>query len=384
MKVKLTEHQFRRVILKEELNMNIVPSSGGDKPDPDNFYANKKPAPGHPKFWWDFKDEIYPYQHKNSLKGEAKAANIKKVEEMLKDMEVYSNEALEKSKKDYLDYYSNPAVINKFKNKKNVKKLLEKIKQITIIPHIEEKEGIKNGQIIKISSGLDNAWGYITPDDFMTIHLNLYRFFFGGRSRDLDETVIHEMGHSVGFILEELGETPFKKTQKEKDLGYKGESYEKSSTENYARMQVLRRMLKLDPWKETGDSIVLKWLDKVKKGEIKYKPIVPSANSILWSKGKEPGTLVMDISEELYDKITSWPPKTGSQMVGILSLVVGLGHLLANYATLSLNCKFPLWKDCKIVIDMNKIAGLNKEMVQKNKKGKRLPTIADLSQTPTA
>jgi len=95
------------------------------------------------------------------------------------------------------------------------------------------------------------------------------------------KTLIHEIGHLIDFELKKLGEKTIynsdhkcdgvkKFDNKKRDEYSSTTEYVESNTENYARLQVIRKVLNLNPI-ETPQSFIDKFFNKLQSRELKFQ-----------------------------------------------------------------------------------------------------------------
>jgi Rad3-related DNA helicase len=136
----------------------------------------------------------------------------------------------------FTDFYKNPQSISKFRNKSNVDKLLKEINKVKVITHLKNDD-----------PNLNDSWGYVFTNNLYTIYINYFNFFNNKVNANIYDTILHEMGHLIDFQLRRLGEIPsymepsILRPQSEPDF------YIISREEDYARIQRLRNIFKLNP-----------------------------------------------------------------------------------------------------------------------------------------
>lgn len=154
----------------------------------------------------------------------------------------------------YIDFYKDPQSVSKFRNKINVDRLINEIKKIKVTTYLKND-----------NPNLNDSWGYVFSNDLYNIYINYFNFFNGRVNANIYDTILHEMGHLIDFILRKLGETPsymepsLLRPQSEPDL------YIISREEDYARIQRLRNIFELNPigtYDEIADKINLFILNK--------------------------------------------------------------------------------------------------------------------------
>lgn len=146
------------------------------------------------------------------------------------------NEDLNKCINYFTEYYKNPQNLSKFKNESNIDKLINEINKVKIVTYFK-----------KYDNDLDTSWGYIYTTDLYTIHINYFNFFNNKVNANVYDTILHEMGHLIDFMLRSLSEIPsfF-------EIGHMRpksipDQYIISREEDYARIHRLRNIFKLNP-----------------------------------------------------------------------------------------------------------------------------------------
>jgi len=169
----------------------------------------------------------------------------------------------------YIDWLSKSDTQKKLKNSKS----LEKIKTV-----------IYNAIIIGITEPLQKGWtsskgatAFVFDDESNHIHY----FVDGDLQSDerILKTLIHEIGHLIDFQLKKLGEKTIygndhkcdgvSKVDRRGDDYTSSNTYVEQGTENYARLQVIRKTLGLNPI-ETSQSFIDKFFKKLQSRELKF------------------------------------------------------------------------------------------------------------------
>ena len=177
-------------------------------------------------------------------------------QEVLK-IQNYVNSLKEKTINYFLNFYSNPNTVSKFKNKNNVEALKSFIKTIKVKLNNSPQN---NPQ--------PNAQGYVNSKDPSTLYLNLYTFWTGKISITMSEVMDHEIGHSISGYLKTLGETSTQSSQGYYKPEDEKDNYIASNEETYTRIQRLRSILGLKG-NEDGVTIMNNIYSQFKNGMFK-------------------------------------------------------------------------------------------------------------------
>jgi hypothetical protein len=146
------------------------------------------------------------------------------------------NKDLKKCVDYFIEFYKNPQSIAKFKNKSNVDKLVNEIKKVKVITHLKNDD-----------PNLNDSWGYVYINDLYKIYINYFNFFNDKINANIYDTILHEMGHLIDFQLRRLGESPsYMEPSVLRPLS-EPDRYIISREEDYARIQRLRNIFKLNP-----------------------------------------------------------------------------------------------------------------------------------------
>lgn len=165
----------------------------------------------------------------------------------------------DKVKNYYLQHFSKPETIDKFKNKNNIDKIKKYIPTIKYILYSE-------------NSGVG---GFVNQNKPGIINLNTNNLirdikgFVTSKGTYLYDTILHEMGHLIDFKLQELGENTIAKSSGYyKPTGGK-DDYVFSDVETYARVQRLRETLGLNP-NANGEEIKKKLIEFIKLKKLTF------------------------------------------------------------------------------------------------------------------
>ena len=244
-----------------------------------NHYLNEVPDEGWTHFWkrWgELSDEDFETEFGKS-KEKYKTA--------------FENEvrtAKQNAVKYYKDYYSekNPDVIEKFKKRKRLsltgdtlKVLHRKLDKLSSKDSSHELHYPNEKTFFSlITKKPSSSWGYVKPPK-EKVHILLYNFL-NPEIKDWTDTlygvVVHEIGHIIDLILKKRLKKPYtkikvddifnKKDTKKDQEGYK---YIMNHQETYARIQNFRRIFDIT-YNISPEELANLWMDKVKKGEIKF------------------------------------------------------------------------------------------------------------------
>jgi len=149
-----------------------------------------------------------------------------------------------KAKSYYINHFSKPETINKFNKKDNISIIKN------FIPTIGYKPFVERGT---------NKHGYVAQNKPKTINLNLYTLITKNgntitpNGSMLYDTILHEMGHSIDFKLQSLGEKTISSSSGYYQPTDGKDNYVQSDIETYARIQRLREVLKLSPTANGGE-----------------------------------------------------------------------------------------------------------------------------------
>lgn len=164
-----------------------------------------------------------------------------------------------KVKNYYLQHFSKPETINKFKNKNNIDKIEKFIPTIKYILYSEN--GKTNGFVNKSKPGIINLNTYkllVKRNGLITSNGTL-----------LYDTILHEMSHSIDFKLQELGENTIAKSSGYYNSTGGKDDYVFSDLETYARVQRLREVLSLNP-NANGEEIKKKLIEFIKLKKLTF------------------------------------------------------------------------------------------------------------------
>ena len=278
----ILSHSDKPILEAAEIKHN--PMESGEEINTDlgkNHYLNETPDEGWSYFWesWNnFSDEEF-----NTEFGKSK-----------EDYKTIFENEVRKAKKKAIEYYKNyyshknPDVIAKFKKRgifslpidilKILKKRLDKIgesdKKVEI--YYTDKETKRANLISNIGRGLEGSWGFAKPWR-NKVYINLHNFSnpnMSGWEDSIYNTMVHEIGHVISFILFRLGKKPYKKIKVDnifdkKDTKNPDVKYVLKDIETHARLQVLRQVLGVTTNLTTREWIDL-WMEAVNNGDIKF------------------------------------------------------------------------------------------------------------------
>jgi len=249
----------------------------------------------------------------------------------------YVNEQLKKSTEWFTEYYSNPEVHKKFRNKSNPVHLINGLKRVKVVVNTKPS-----------GSEVDEAWGWIYTNNLYTIYINFYNFFNGRIDASVYETIVHEMGHLVDFQLRSLGERPSYMEPSIITPTRGTDDYLISREEDYARVQRLRQLLNIHPF-ETHEGISDSIMKLVNSGKM-YIPELTISTS-------------PDKKKLIFSYIKRIPKQTMARLAGIFGnlivneyLATDIGYMFAKYGDVS---------NGKIEVDIEKIAKINSKFVNK-------------------
>ena len=247
-----------------------------------NHYLNDTPDEGWEYFWESWEN----------LSDDEFNTEFGKSKEDYKT--IFENEIISAKKKAvayYKDYYSdkNPDVVNKFKKRgifslpiDTLKILHKRLDKIGASDKRHEiyytTKGMKRANPITnmFSGSLKGAWGFAKPWK-NKVYINLHQFSnpnVGGWQDSIYNTMVHEIGHVISFILFKWGKRPYKKIKVDnifdkKDKKDPGVKYILTDAESYARVQQLRRALGVTTNLTTTEWVTL-WMEAVNNGDIKF------------------------------------------------------------------------------------------------------------------
>jgi hypothetical protein len=245
------------------------------------------------------------------------------------------NKDLKKCVDYFAEYYKNPDNLRKFKNQKNIDTLIQEINKVKVITYFK-----------KYNSDLDTSWGYIYTNDLYTIHINYFNFFNKKINASIYDTILHEMGHLIDFMLRSLKEAPSFFEFGHMRAKTNTDKYIISREEDYARIQRLRNIFKLNP---IGT----------------YQEIADILNEYIKSKRIELGNLELEISPDKKNIIVKTNVNLSKLELTDLAYVFGnividnylatdIGYLFAKYAKVENN---------NILVDLVKINNINNKFV---------------------
>jgi len=165
----------------------------------------------------------------------------------------------DKVKNYYLQHFSKPETIDKFKNKNNIDKIKKYIPTIKYILYSE-------------NSGVG---GFVNQNKPGIINLNTKNLirningFVTSKGLHLYNTILHEMGHLIDFKLQELGENTIAKSSGYYKPTEGQDDYVFSDVETYARVQRLRETLGLNP-NANGEEIKKKLIEFIKLKKLTF------------------------------------------------------------------------------------------------------------------
>lgn len=167
---------------------------------------------------------------------------------------------LKKVKQYYINHYSKPETIAKFKNKNNVDIIKKFITTITYMFYSQK----------------GSTFGYVSKlKDASTVYLNVNRLFRNenynifSKGSLLYDTILHETAHLIDFKLKSIGETSITPSKGNYQAFSDKDKYVENDTETFARLQRLRELLKLNP-KADGNEIKTKLVEFFKSGKITF------------------------------------------------------------------------------------------------------------------
>ena len=254
---------------------------------PPNHYIDEEPDAGWKEFWLDFNGddewqnlpynvkvgysladkenvEDKKYDGRMSLSEEEFEAKYGKSKEDFKvDLRQEILKAKNKAVDYYINYYSpdNETVVNKITKqlfgkvrdfyKAVARDVLRKIqKRLMTIKLLGTKSLIhfSKKDVKKVGGESPDAWGWVWssvtgPDVY---NMNVYNFVrpgLGSWKEKIYSTTIHELGHVVENLLDELGVEAYQ-TMEDQDIEFQDEDY------NIARQRLEKTTFTIDSWKE--------------------------------------------------------------------------------------------------------------------------------------
>tara|TARA_R110000824_G_scaffold378808_1_gene570433 strand:- start:348 stop:1664 length:1317 start_codon:yes stop_codon:yes gene_type:complete len=260
-----------------------------------NHYMDKIPDEGWDYFWKSWRE--FPDEDFETEFGKSKESYKQEFAQQV-------STAIQNAVKYYKDYYSekNPDVIEKFKKRgifslpgNTLDSLHKKLDKISSNDKFHKIHYTPKGSTFfnRAKDDTNSAWGYIKPHKPMNLHINLYNFSNPTVTEWQDSiynTIVHELGHTITYLLRRLGKKPYKKIKVdnifdkkrskkgnydylEKDYVDAGnvtyEPYVLDDMETHARLQTLRESLGVTSNLTTREWVDL-WMKAVNNGDIEF------------------------------------------------------------------------------------------------------------------
>jgi len=252
--------KFQTWVKKNYPNHNLGPF-GPKKDGVDGLYGKRT-------------KEAWRYYGKKYL-SEMGSNNNQPVSPLKQKIKTDIRNLISRAKQEYLDWYSNPGTVGKFKNKNLVVPLKQYISSLGLFKDYYDEN----------STPVKNAYGWVynpktttqlNEPRYKTINLNVFSMHDGKNYiSPMDQTIKHEMGHIIDNFLTKNGEPAYLKTHE----NFNQEQYMQNNIINdadqFTRLQVFRKTVGAAPL-DNGEQLLDKFLNKYQSGEIKISGYTPS------------------------------------------------------------------------------------------------------------